>query len=1165
MDVSMVLNLQKGKSLQAKGQAEVESVEDVTSKAIVQYSESNLPANFKQLKQNTDLNSAPDNWLQSNLIGKFVEGNIDKRSVLDFSSFSMTRNYLDYVGKIDVISDADNIRQLLKTPYSDGCLSMAVHRIRNTLLINELDIPKLISAVSDQNPKLQQDLEWLKNLYCEVSNTPTGSEFQKAKRSQEVDSRNILSKFLHYSIAGTDASEISSHSAVDVQSNIEPPQEADFERITQHPNFIPNVSTAEDSSSFNSNRSFQRNMLWNFEDITMLVGSNLPIFGGGRFPAVSLRLRDAKQPVNILTGLDYWLDNLMCNVPELVMCYHLEGIVQKYEVLKTEDLPKLDECGFSPKVVKDIAQDVLSFLKSKCTKEGHTYWLFKGSKSDVVKLYDLTSICNEAPGDSKNPYTIPVTSLLYRIARNMIANGISSQKEALSAISLLQNCILLLENEDHPELMMAANYLLAFLYMQEDLVNDEAKSDSEDQQDESSDQQLESESESEDTTDLFEACKEKELALPDNVQMDKALQCYQTVYSAEGTRQRALTYDPPEASVDNIDKTQLEGQTYDSQPWNSVVSVPKDSDKSMLELYGKDLEMTVAKMSICDNDWVVQLKIFGIHAYTSLAELSINKAKYGRALRYAKIGFLCIEDIRDEISESLMLIRAKLSMICGDISLIFAHKRNVSYEEYTTLSKDDDQFMKICSTIGNKLPIVDSIEAMFKLDSEQLLIETVSWYERSLEQSPSNERKENVIQVVDVTARLGNIRNELGVFYMNLAAAVAKNYAEPSKDEQQFWRKSFDYFEKGIKAFDVIDDRPNIALIYSNVARLMRVCAKSFGNSTRSSDKDQRGSFTSEEKLYFNKAFEFYQKAFTSLRSRQAMQEVWDRISFELSGAYFSMACLLQDYPPLQSTSQEEVFKDVQSLMMKALHYCEEDEKNINSPRHESIRMRIGKYQDVSGKKFKSLAELHYNKAYSYLNNELLAVEFLRTVTEHVALHTHGVTTNTSNYASNVKKLKSALNLCITKANIDSIKRIIHYFCKSGDESVSQCNVDSTAEASSERNQSSDPSGTCNDIPAVENMDDYSIEETFSTMEVLEKQLNSIFKDLIANLSSKSAKGKSVNKLSIANAKKMFEIFIRGSTAHAHRFDMIKRLYEKCNMLIGVMEKTVRYLDETLC
>lgn len=39
---------------------------------------------------------------------------------------------------------------------------------------------------------------------------------------------------------------------------------------------------------------FVRNIMWTFEDIHMLVGSNMPIFGGGRYPAVSLRLRLAK-------------------------------------------------------------------------------------------------------------------------------------------------------------------------------------------------------------------------------------------------------------------------------------------------------------------------------------------------------------------------------------------------------------------------------------------------------------------------------------------------------------------------------------------------------------------------------------------------------------------------------------------------------------------------------------------------------------------------------------------------------------------------------------------------------------------------------------------------------------------------------------------------------
>jgi len=91
----------------------------------------------------------------------------------------------------------------------------------------------------------------------------------------------------------------------------------------------------------------------------MLLGSDLPIFGSEGHPAISLRLRyltlfysilvqtrmdsgvlsvtlimslwtcrDMQKPITVLTGLDYWLDNLMCNVPELAMCFHLNGIVQ---------------------------------------------------------------------------------------------------------------------------------------------------------------------------------------------------------------------------------------------------------------------------------------------------------------------------------------------------------------------------------------------------------------------------------------------------------------------------------------------------------------------------------------------------------------------------------------------------------------------------------------------------------------------------------------------------------------------------------------------------------------------------------------------------------------------------------------------------------------------
>jgi len=78
------------------------------------------------------------------------------------------------------------------------------------------------------------------------------------------------------------------------------------------------------------------------------------------------------------TGIDYWLDNLMCDIPETELCYHINGIVQKYGLIKTEDLPCLNGSTFSQQNASHNMQNVLSFLKSNANMAGHTYWLFKG-------------------------------------------------------------------------------------------------------------------------------------------------------------------------------------------------------------------------------------------------------------------------------------------------------------------------------------------------------------------------------------------------------------------------------------------------------------------------------------------------------------------------------------------------------------------------------------------------------------------------------------------------------------------------------------------------------------------------------------------------------------------------------------------------------------------
>jgi hypothetical protein len=62
---------------------------------------------------------------------------------------------------------------------------------------------------------------------------------------------------------------------------------------------------------------------------------------------------------------------------------------QKYELIQTEDIPNLKDSEFDPHMVTDIACNILSFLKSNATKEGHTYWLYKGQSCRMLLNLNL--------------------------------------------------------------------------------------------------------------------------------------------------------------------------------------------------------------------------------------------------------------------------------------------------------------------------------------------------------------------------------------------------------------------------------------------------------------------------------------------------------------------------------------------------------------------------------------------------------------------------------------------------------------------------------------------------------------------------------------------------------------------------------------------------------
>lgn len=426
----------------------------------------------------------PSNWL-SNSIDSYGLQHV-LCNAAGFSSFQMAQMFPDCMGEVDVVSAAENIKRLLKLPYStkSAGISMMVHRIENTLLIDDFDIHKYLLRRSDD------DWKWMRAFIENIIKSLSEKDlkfFIKHKTRDFLNQKNLTSKFLYHSLETGGNDEIGKNGEDPMAPNILPGIPKKFELIKNLPRSgpilpEPNIEENLPESNKSNTHTYNRNVLWTFEDIRMLIGTDMPIFGGGTRPCISLKLRDMSKPINVLTGIDYWLDNLMCNVPEVVMCYHLDGIVQKYELVKTEDLPNLENSKFSPKIVRNVAQNILSFLKSNATKSGHTYWLFKGRNEDFVKLYDLTTLCSDTTSTysenatngkdsddaekSENPFTIPVAMLLYTVARNMKNSKEKlSPKKAGAIKALLDNCIQLLPKEKYPQIVTSSYYLLSDLHI----------------------------------------------------------------------------------------------------------------------------------------------------------------------------------------------------------------------------------------------------------------------------------------------------------------------------------------------------------------------------------------------------------------------------------------------------------------------------------------------------------------------------------------------------------------------------------------------------------------------------------------------------------------------------------------------------------------------------
>ncbi|KAG1662480.1 Erythroid differentiation-related factor 1 [Nymphon striatum] len=133
-------------------------------------------------------------------------------------------------------------------------------------------------------------------------------------------------------------------------------------------------------------------------------------------------------------------------------------------------------------------QTSLTFTKVIEDKKRKAYinisTLTAGTETDMVKLYDLTSLCNDI-GDEpgRNPYTGPVANLLFKMAKVLskeIHKKMSNSKKA-SVYALFNDCLFLLDKEKHPKNVASLKYFMADLFMpqaSESSSEDESSDDS---------------------------------------------------------------------------------------------------------------------------------------------------------------------------------------------------------------------------------------------------------------------------------------------------------------------------------------------------------------------------------------------------------------------------------------------------------------------------------------------------------------------------------------------------------------------------------------------------------------------------------------------------------------------------------------------------------------
>ncbi|KAM5562027.1 hypothetical protein ABKV19_017308 [Rosa sericea] len=398
---------------------------------------------YRMLPTETDLNSPPllssfpDKILPVHSGDKAWDGGAVTSNLARKCEALAVSGLVEYGDEIDVIAPADILKQIFKMPYSKARLSIAVQRIGHTLILNTgPDVEegeKLIRRRQNQSKCLDQSLFLnfaMHSVRVEACDCPPTHNVTSHEQSNASVLPGVNTGFVgqrHHVARGEETKHSSEYTQVKQDEFVWASKKN--KNNTGH-NAVKKASQVGDKPVSSMQESekhkrggddeFLRVLFWQFHNFRMLLGSDLLLFSNEKYVAVSLHLWDVSREVKPITWLEAWLDNVMASVPEMAICYHKNGVVHSYELLKTDDiflLKGISDDGtpaFHPYVVQQNGLAVLRFLQENCKQDPGAYWLYKSAGENDIQLFDLSVIPKNHSSDDCDDSSSSLSSLLHR-------------------------------------------------------------------------------------------------------------------------------------------------------------------------------------------------------------------------------------------------------------------------------------------------------------------------------------------------------------------------------------------------------------------------------------------------------------------------------------------------------------------------------------------------------------------------------------------------------------------------------------------------------------------------------------------------------------------------------------------------------------------------------